>query len=96
MLIALVGQETIKADRCRHSNATLMAWTPPDDIDVPRWWCLATTMEASMGQVSTIGLDIAKRVIGQLDLFAAMVHKRGLVDEARHYLDAGQAHRGGC
>jgi hypothetical protein len=21
----------------------LMVWTPPDGIDVPRWWCLATT-----------------------------------------------------
>jgi hypothetical protein len=20
-----------------------MVWTPPDGIDVPRWWCLATT-----------------------------------------------------
>ena len=35
----------------------------PDGIDVPRWWCLATTTgEASMGQASTIGLDIVKRV----------------------------------
>src|SRR3954465_5562719 len=40
-----------------------MVWTPPDGIDVPRWWGLATTTgEASMGQASTIGLDIAKRV----------------------------------
>jgi hypothetical protein len=20
-------------------RATLMVWTPPDGIDVPRWWC---------------------------------------------------------
>src|SRR4051812_50072138 len=24
-------------------GVTLMVWTPPDGIDVPRWWCLATT-----------------------------------------------------
>ncbi len=23
--------------------ANLMVWTPPDGIDVPRWWCLVTT-----------------------------------------------------
>src|SRR4051794_41770291 len=40
-----------------------MVWTPPDGIDVPRWRCrVTTTGEASMGQASTIGLDIAKRV----------------------------------
>src|SRR3954468_7861527 len=35
-------------------------WTPPDGICVPRW--CRPLEEASVGQVNTIGLDIAKRV----------------------------------
>src|SRR3954464_5156365 len=43
----------------RHLEGT--GWTPPDGICVPRWWCRPLE-EASVGQVNTIGLDIAKRV----------------------------------
>src|SRR3954451_24138609 len=40
----------------RHLEGT--GWTPPDGICVPRWWCRPLE-EASVGQVNTIGLDIA-------------------------------------
>jgi transposase len=35
---------------------------PQNGIDVPRWLLLATKQEASMAEVSTIGLDLAKNV----------------------------------
>ena len=35
----------------------------PDGLGVPEWWVLFTTeREASVSEVSTIGLDLAKRV----------------------------------
>src|SRR5215210_6563945 len=37
-------------------------WTPPDGICVPRWWCWRPRKEASVNQVSTVGLDLAKYV----------------------------------
>src|SRR3954454_2118077 len=40
----------------------LMGWTPPDGIDVPEWWCEDHRREASVTEVSTIGLDLAKTV----------------------------------
>jgi len=40
-----------------------MGWTPPDGIEVPEWRCLNTTAkEASVGEVITVGLDLAKHV----------------------------------
>jgi len=40
-----------------------MGWTPPDGIEVPEWRCRnATTKEASVGEVTTIGLDLAKHI----------------------------------
>jgi hypothetical protein len=40
-----------------------MGWTPPDGIDVPRWWCFEDHQrEASVEEVSTIDLDLAKHV----------------------------------
>src|ERR1700761_6928509 len=39
-----------------------MGWTPPDGIDVPEWSCEAPLREASVSEVTTIGLDIAKNV----------------------------------
>jgi hypothetical protein len=40
----------------------LMGWTPPDGIKVPEWWCCRPLEEASVNQVSTIGLDLAKHI----------------------------------
>jgi transposase len=40
----------------------MMGWTPPDGIDVPKWSCRAPLKEASVSEVSIIGLDIAKHV----------------------------------
>ena len=34
----------------------------PDGISVPEWWCCKLLQEASMSQVSTVGLDLAKYV----------------------------------
>jgi transposase len=39
-----------------------MGWTPPDGIDVPEWRCFTPLEEASVTEVTTIGLDIAKHV----------------------------------
>src|SRR3954471_2025594 len=40
----------------------LMVWTPPDGLSVPEWWCCKPRKEASMNQVSTVGLDLAKYI----------------------------------
>ena len=40
----------------------LMGWTPPSGICVPEWVVLQTTKEASMEQIITVGLDLAKHV----------------------------------
>src|SRR6478736_9823320 len=40
----------------------LMGWTPPGGICVPEWVVLQTTKEASMEQIITVGLDLAKHV----------------------------------
>ena len=37
-------------------------WTPPDGLSVPEWWCCKSLQEASMNQVSTVGLDLAKHI----------------------------------
>src|SRR4051794_8162889 len=37
-------------------------WTPPDGLSVPEWWCWRPRKEASVNQVSTVGLDLAKYV----------------------------------
>ncbi len=34
----------------------------PDGINVPEWWCCRPLKEASVNQVSTIGLDLAKHI----------------------------------
>ena len=39
-----------------------MGWTPPDGIDVPEWRRFTPLEEASVTEVTTIGLDIAKHV----------------------------------
>ena len=39
-----------------------MGWTPPDGIDVPKWKLSNHLREASVNNVSTIGMDIAKQV----------------------------------
>ena len=40
-----------------------MGWTALDGIDVPRWRCRETaTEEASVGNVSMIGIDLAEHV----------------------------------
>src|SRR5215207_7160799 len=39
-----------------------MVWTPPDGLSMPEWWCRKSLQEASMNQVSTVGLDLAKSV----------------------------------
>src|SRR5215210_3232878 len=36
--------------------------TPPDGLSVREWWCESPLQEASMNQVSTVGLDLAKYV----------------------------------
>jgi transposase len=51
-----------KADLHRAAQQA-MGWTPPDGIEVPEWRCRNTTLkEASVGEVITIGLDLAKSV----------------------------------
>ena len=40
----------------------MMGWTPPDGIDVPKWSVEHHLREASVSEVITIGLDIAKHV----------------------------------
>lgn len=40
----------------------VMGWTPPDGIDAPEWWCRTPLREASIVEVTTISLDIAKHV----------------------------------
>jgi transposase len=40
----------------------VMGWTPPDGIDVPEWGVSPIHKEASVSEVTTIGLDIAKNV----------------------------------
>src|SRR3954464_5774884 len=37
-------------------------WTPPDGLCVPEWGCWRPLEEASMNQVSTVGLDLAKYI----------------------------------
>src|SRR3954462_9685398 len=39
-----------------------MVWTPPDGLSVPEWGCSSPLKEASMNQVSTVGLDLAKSI----------------------------------
>src|SRR3954467_5179058 len=39
-----------------------MVWTPPYGVSVPKWWCESPLQEASMNQVSTVGLDLAKHI----------------------------------
>lgn len=39
-----------------------MGWTPPNGIDVPEWRCSSPLEEASVSQISTIGIDLAKSV----------------------------------
>src|ERR671916_1237239 len=39
-----------------------MVWTPPTASRVPEWWCCKSPREASMNQVSTVGLDLAKHI----------------------------------
>jgi len=34
----------------------------PDGISVPEWWCCKPLEEASVNQVSTVGLDLAKHI----------------------------------
>ena len=43
-------------------TAKLMGWTPPDGIAVPEWRVATIRKEASVSEVTTIGLDIAKNV----------------------------------
>ncbi len=62
--LSLRDVELILAERgitVTHESA-VMGWTPPDGIWVPRWGCRPTTRGGVRGEVSTIGLDIAKRV----------------------------------
>src|SRR3954465_9102563 len=35
----------------------------PDGLSVPEWWCCKSLQEASMNQVSTVGLDLAKHIL---------------------------------
>jgi len=37
-----------------------MGWTPPDGIAVPEWRCSLPLKEASVSEVSTVGIDLAK------------------------------------
>ena len=39
-----------------------MGWTPPDGIDVPEWRCSSPLEEASVSEIITIGIDLAKSV----------------------------------
>src|ERR671916_1259302 len=39
-----------------------MVWTPPTASRVPEWWCCKSLQEASMNQVNTVGLDLAKHI----------------------------------
>jgi len=39
-----------------------MGWTPPDGIDVPEWRCSSPLEKASVSEMSTIGIDLAKSV----------------------------------
>jgi transposase len=58
-----------------------MGWTPPDGIGVPKWRCFNTTEEeASMDEVSTVGLDLAKSVfqVHGADDNGAVVFRRKL------------------
>ena len=40
----------------------VMGWTPPDGINVPGWCCREPPREASVQEVATVGLDLAKHV----------------------------------
>jgi transposase len=59
----------------------VMGWTTPDGIDVPDWSCCFTqSRESSMGEVSIIGLDLAKSVfqVHAADRSGAVVLKKKL------------------
>ena len=56
------ANQTEREERIGRATVGLMVWTPPDGISVPEWWCHSPLQEASMNQVSTVGLDLAKHI----------------------------------
>lgn len=48
-------------------SGTLMGWTPPDGIDVPRWWCLATTRGGVHGPVGSVALAVKGALLDGFD-----------------------------
>ena len=68
----------------------------PTALGVPEWWVLVTTeQEASVSEVSTIGLDLAKRVFQAhgADASGKVVFRKRLQPRGREYRSGAQGRR---